>query len=81
MSAIVTLKGAVDGATIHIVPGVALVTPAAEQQRNAQGAPTGPPQTIIGESIVQFFGSPGGLRIKGAPLDVANQIAGKPALI
>ena len=81
MSDIVTLKGAVDGATIHIIPGVALVTPAAEQGRDAQGKPTGPPQVIIGESVVQFFGSPGGLRIKGAPLDVANEIAGKPRLV
>jgi len=34
-------------------------------------------QTIIGEALIQFFGQAGALRVKGAPLDIANQIAGK----
>ena len=81
MSQVVALKGAVDSSTFYVVPGVALVMPSQQQARDPKGAPTGPPQTIIGESVVQFFGNPMALRIKGSPLDVAKNIAGLPELV
>ncbi len=81
MGEVITLKGAVDGAQLYVIPQVALVTPFQESARNTKGAPTGPPQTIIGEAVVQFFGSGLALRVQGSPLDVANSIAGKRELL
>ena len=84
MANVIVLRGAVDGSQLYVVPGIALVTPYQERARKPplQGRPgdsvaTGPLQTVIGEALVQFFGQAGALRVKGAPLDIANQIAGK----
>ncbi|KKK52431.1 hypothetical protein LCGC14_3104970 [marine sediment metagenome] len=66
MADVVVLRGAVDGSQLYVVPGIALVTPYQEQG-----------QTVIGEALVQFFGQAGALCVMGAPLDIANQIAGK----
>ena len=77
MTDVITLRGAVDGTQLYVVPGVAFVTPYQERAVDSRGVPVGPPQTVIGEAVVQFFGQPAALRVKGAPLDIANQIAGK----
>ncbi len=66
MADVIVLRGAVDSSQLYVVPGIALVTPYQEQG-----------QTIIGEALVHFFGQAGALRVKGAPLDIANQIAGR----
>ena len=77
MADVIVLRGAVDGSKLYVVPGIALVTPCQEQARGPDGAPTGPPQTIIGEAVVQFFGQPAALRVKGAPGDIAVLISGR----
>ena len=77
MKDVIVLRGAVDGSQIYVVPRVALVTPYQEQERSTNGTPIGPPQTIIGEAVVQFFGQPVALRVKGSPGDIAVLISGK----
>ena len=77
MADVIVLRGAVDGSKLYVVPGVALVTPFQDQARDAKGAPMGPPQTILGEAVVQFFGQSVALRVQGSPGDIAVLISGK----
>jgi hypothetical protein len=79
---VVKLTGAVDGSTIYVVPGVAIVTNFRDVAMDPKtGQPVGPGQVIMGEAVVMFFvAGVQPLRVKGAPGDVAKELAGESIL-